>query len=234
MINKILLVIVLLSVLIIFYIFSYARNKCIEDVYNINFWKKLYGTHQSNLLNFIIKVRNYLEKHNIKYWMYGGTLLGSVRHGGFIPWDDDVDFAYLSNYDNISALISDLKSNGFLIEYMFFGFKIKNQENPNEFIDMFEFFPRDDGLYPTKDTLNLWPNEFFPYDEVNNLHQAKFENTTFPAPSNPEKYCKRTYGEDCLTKFKLQTPHFDKHNNYYSIGLNFCADKEFFIKHIKN
>ena len=38
------------------------------------------------------------EKHNIPYTMIGGTMLGAIRHKGFIPWDDDMDFGIPRKY----------------------------------------------------------------------------------------------------------------------------------------
>ena len=33
------------------------------------------------------------DKHGLRYYAFAGTLLGAIRHNGFIPWDDDLDVA---------------------------------------------------------------------------------------------------------------------------------------------
>ena len=54
--------------------------------------KKLKNEEIRNIeLNILITFDELCKSHGLKYYLSGGTLLGAIRHKGFIPWDDDID-----------------------------------------------------------------------------------------------------------------------------------------------
>ena len=46
---------------------------------------------QQHILPILTDVDRVCREHNIRCYICDGTMLGAIRHGGFIPWDDDVD-----------------------------------------------------------------------------------------------------------------------------------------------
>tara|TARA_Y100000590_G_scaffold464099_1_gene632704 strand:- start:144 stop:836 length:693 start_codon:yes stop_codon:yes gene_type:complete len=67
-----------------------------------------------NLTSMLYHLKNILEKNNIEYFIYWGTLVGSIRHQGLIPWDTDIDI-YMNGKDipKLLTLIEELEKPGF-------------------------------------------------------------------------------------------------------------------------
>lgn len=60
-------------------------------------------------LDMIKELDRVCRKHNIKYTIFGGTMLGAVRHKGYIPWDDDADIAMLrEEYEKFKKVSNEL------------------------------------------------------------------------------------------------------------------------------
>ncbi len=64
---------------------------------------------QRYILHVLQETVRVLDELNIPYYMQGGTMLGAIRHGGFIPWDDDVDLGIpRQDYERLLERASDL------------------------------------------------------------------------------------------------------------------------------
>ena len=62
---------------------------------------------QLKQLDILKEIDALCQRHHIDYWLDGGTILGAVRHGGFIPWDDDIDIAM--RLDDLPRFVEEAK-----------------------------------------------------------------------------------------------------------------------------
>jgi lipopolysaccharide cholinephosphotransferase len=74
---------------------------------------------QLRMLNILVEIDKICRKHNITYFIEGGTLLGAVRHKGFIPWDDDIDIlVFKRDYKKLrKVLIEELPKQYFFSDW---------------------------------------------------------------------------------------------------------------------
>ena len=65
---------------------------------------------KDELLDILCAFTNFCDANGLSYYLFGGTLLGAIRHNDFIPWDDDIDVAMpRPDYDKMLELLSTKK-----------------------------------------------------------------------------------------------------------------------------
>lgn len=183
----------------------------------------------NNILKKIIRMLKDIDelfsKHNITYWIDGGTLLGAVRHNGIIPWDDDGDICVLKKDEKkMLSLIGKFNKMGYGFSSFWGGYKLfplngldikfKNrnwqwslkdkelqiQENFNykyPFIDIFIADRFDDKYHFTnKKVREIWKNYYHFENDLFPLKRYKFNDIELSGPNNPIPYLDRAYGND--------------------------------------
>lgn len=117
----------------------------------------LVNSHRKKLWNVQIGLINEFaricKKHNLKWFAYGGTMLGAARHGGFVPWDDDVDILMLRpEYEKFKKVaFEEIKEPYFLDAW--YNYRLEEDENPLQSESHLPLITRED-----KDKhLGSWP-----------------------------------------------------------------------------
>lgn len=127
---------------------------------------------QLKMLEILIEIDRICRKHNISYWIDFGTLLGAVRHGGFIPWDDDLDICMPSeDYQRFIIIASTELSTQFCLQ---------TKEIAPQAVGIGK------GLFQVKDVNSLYINEYdnFKYPYNKGIFVDVFESVEYPKLPN--------------------------------------------------
>jgi len=187
------------------YIFSYNKKEFTsEDLLKTDSKEieKLYQLH-----GFIDSL---FEREKIPYFAVAGTILGAVRHGGIIPWDDDLDIAVSSlDIPRIFELHEVLEKEGLSIAvfdgwikiYYTDGKPIDGFEWKYPWIDLFLMESDNQGkvVYSIERMRDGFPNDWHYEDDVRDLKRLPFGKKTIPVPNQWVGYLNRMYGPNWNT-----------------------------------
>ena len=161
------------------------------------------------------------EDNNIAWFCNGGTLLGAIRDKGLIHYDNDLDLVvFLRDFHKIKTVKCGEK---YEINYCEQGFQLHYKGHMFPFIDLWVEAPNPSDpskiiiaapvLYdgsPTYAAQMIWPNDNYDVADVGSFDSVPFEDVMINVPKNSEMYLRKMYGDDCLTRYVIQT-HTDDH-----------------------